>query len=267
MVVALVAVTAACGGDDGGADAVQQSPGDSPTTVTVPTTTTEPLPFPAALQARLAEELGDPAMARGVIESVGPDVVQQLRSAVGDEVATHPLLTYRPEAVDPDGVDSLVVFAFGNRVGGDGTVTPGPVNGELATATAAFVAEHEVPVYAQWEVADELAADGVGGVTPIEPDVGPDGEVVYLSTAGVAEKAVTLATDAGDELGTVGVLCFADHIGRCLLTAEAAGMEAVLPDGVELPATYDPDSGQEWTRDRLSYLVTDLTGRILTLEG
>ena len=52
-----------------------------------------------------------------------------------------------------------------------------------------------------------------------------------------------------------------------VLTAEGAGMDAAVPDGVDLPSTYDPRSGQEWTRDRLAYLTTDLQGRLLALEG
>lgn len=135
-------------------------------------------------------------------------------------------------------------------------------------AAAAFVEDHPVPVLAQWEVADLLLADGVAEVISVEPDEGPDGEVVYLSTAGVADKAVMLADDAGIDLGQVGVLCFADHAGRCLLTAEAAGMTgAAVPAGVALPDEYDPRSGQPWTRDRGAYLETDLTGRLLLAEG
>ena len=68
----------------------------------------------------------------------------------------------------------------------------------LADVTAAFVAEHPVPVYAQWEVARFLQADGVPGVTSIEPTTAADGTVVYLSTRGVADAAVSDAAGCGD---------------------------------------------------------------------
>ena len=98
----------------------------------------------------------------------------------------------------------------------------------------------------------------------IDPDTGPDGEVVYLSTAGVADKAVTLAVQQGVDLGQVGVLGFQDHAVRCVLVSRAAGMaDAAVPEGVDLPGEYDPQSGQEWTRDQQTYLLTDLQGRLL----
>ncbi|MCU1396272.1 MAG: hypothetical protein JWM34_4700 [Ilumatobacteraceae bacterium] len=50
-----------------------------------------------------------------------------------------------------------------------------------------------------------------------------------------------------------------------MLTAEKAGMTAFVPDGVVLPSTYDPESGQSWTRDRASYLAIDIVGRLATL--
>jgi hypothetical protein len=254
----------ACSGDDGGEGEALNA---EETVATTTTTTAAPLRFPEGLVVRLGEELGDEALAAELVDAVGPDAVTRLRAEVGDEVATHPLLAYQPPTVADEVVDSLVVFAFGNRVAADGSLSPGPVNQDLADVTAAFVAEHPVPVFAQWEVADLLIAAAVPDVTSIEPDTGPDGEVVYLSTAGVAEKAVALADEQGVDLGQVGVICFADHAGRCVLTADGAGMDAAVPDGVDLPSTYDPRSGQEWTRDRLAYLTTDLQGRLLALEG
>jgi hypothetical protein len=257
----------ACGGDDRGDREAANAEEIVATTEATTITTAAPLPFPEALVVRLGEELGDGALAAELVDAVGPAAVARLRAEVGDGVATHPLLAYQPPTVPDDEVDSLVVFAFGNRVAGDGSLSPGPVNQDLADVTAAFVAEHPVPVFAQWEVADLLIAAAVPDVTSIEPDTGPDGEVIYLSTAGVAEKAVALADEQGVDLGQVGVICFADHVGRCVLTAEGAGMDAAVPEGVDLPSTYDPRSGQEWTRDRLAYLTTDLQGRLLALEG
>ena len=256
----------ACSGDDGDEGEALNAE-ETVATTTTTTTTAAPLRFPEGLVVRLGEELGDEALAAELVDAVGTDAVARLRAEVGDEVATHPLLAYQPPTVADEAVDSLVVFAFGNRVAADGSLSPGPVNQDLADVTAAFVAEHPVPVFAQWEVADLLIEAGVPDVTSIEPDTGPDGEVIYLSTAGVAEKAVALADEQGVDLGQVGVICFADHAGRCVLTAEGAGMDAAVPEGVDLPSTYDPRSGQDWTRERLAYLTTDLQGRLLALDG
>ncbi len=122
-----------------------------------------------------------------------------------------------------------------------------------------------MPVFAQTEIAKALQADGVEDVTSIDPEVGADGNVVYLSTAGVAEQIVSKAQAAGIDLGTVGVLGFADHVVRSVLTAGAAGLHAGVPKGVRLPKTYDVESTQPWTRDRATYLATDLAGRLATL--
>lgn len=234
------------------------------TTTSTATTWPAPVDYRSALVDRLGDEWGDRATAEQVVAALGADGLAAWEAKVPmAEVATAPLLAYRTTPSPAADVDSLVVFAFGNRQGPDGTLEPGPVNQELADATAAFVAEHPVPVFAQWEVAHLLQAAGVPGVTSIEPTTGPDGEVVYLSTRGVADAVVADAAASGVQLGTVGVVCFADHEGRCLLTATAAGMDATAVDGVAPPTEYDPQSGQPWTRDRVSYLVTDLGGRLL----
>ncbi len=127
------------------------------------------------------------------------------------------------------------------------------------------MAKHHVPVFAQTEIAGLLQADGVPDVTSIDPVVGADGKVVYLSTAGVAEQIMSKAQAEGVSLGRVGVLAFADHAVRSVLTVEGAGLHAAVPKGVRLPKTYDVESTQPWTRDRAAYLATDLAGRLATL--
>jgi hypothetical protein len=124
-----------------------------------------------------------------------------------------------------------------------------------------------VPVYAQWEVADLLTEPGtshpVNAVIAIRPEVDAEGTIHYLSTDDVAARAVAAAAAAGTELGSVGVLAHRDHAVRCVDTARRAGMTAAVPAGVELPVAYDPESGQPWTRDRGTYVLTDLKARLL----
>lgn len=223
-------------------------------------------PYRSALSVRLATEFGDAALADAVVAGLDDMWLAQFEARVPLRgVATDPLLAYLPVTVPAADVDSVLVFAFGNRVRDDGAVTPGPTNDALAVATAAFVATRAAPIFAQWEVAESLVELGVSRVTSIEPEVGSDGEVVYLSTAGVVAQADAEARAAGVELGVMGVIGFADHVMRCVLTVEAVGLDAGVPAGAELPSAYDLASAQPWTRDRGAYLALDLIGRVATL--
>lgn len=231
------------------------------------TTTTAPLDYRGALTARLAAEWGDPALAADIVAGLDPGLLATLQTKVplGD-VATSPLLTYVPARQPAKAFDSVIVYAFGYHDGPDGTREPGPVNEALAAATRQLLERHPgLPVYAQTEIAGILRAAGVPRVTSIDALVGPDGQPVYLSTAGVAAQTKAAAAAAGVDLGTVAVVAFADHLGRSLRTTEAAGLTAGVARGVGLPTAYDPQSAQSWTRDRRSYLATDLVARVATL--
>jgi hypothetical protein len=227
-------------------------------TTTTPTTAPS---YGAALEARLAKEWKDPALAQEIVAGLSPDTLASFEAKVPlAQVATSPFLAYRPKPIPAKTVDGLIVYAFGNRVDAGGATTAGPTNEQLAKAVRAFATKYKVPVFAQQEVAQYLT--GVPNVTSIDPVVGPDGKIVYLSTAGVADQAKQKGAT-----GTVGVVCFADHVGRCVLTTQKVfGPKGVgIPKGITLPSTYDPQSGQPWTRDRKSYLQTDLVGRLATL--
>ena len=273
VLITAVAATApvACG-DEGDAPSAEQ-----PTTVpsseappasstipaeTVPTQTTAPATFREAFSAQLGADLGDVALATKIVDGLDDAVVAQLAAAVSGDVGD-PLLSFTPSTVAAGEVDALVVFAFGNRTDDQGDLVPGPTNEALAATVSAFVAEHPVPVFAQWEVAEILIAGGVPAVTSIDPEIDADGKLVYLSTEGVAEKAVELAAGEGSELGQVGVIAFQDHAVRSVMTAQGSGMTAAVPAGTELPSDYDPDSTQPWTRDRATFVSTDLAGRLL----
>jgi hypothetical protein len=64
-------------------------------------------------------------------------------------------------------------------------------------------------------------------------------------------------------VGRIGVLCEADHAVRCLLTVQAQGLTADVPEGVVLPSEFDPESGQPWTGSREVWIPTDLAARTL----
>ena len=202
-----------------------------------------------ALEYRLTSELDAPT---------AKELVRKIGSA---------LLDWSPPSVAPTEIGSLVVFAFGNRVESDGTVLPGPVNSQLADVTQTLAIRLEVPVFAQWEVADLLIGRGVERVFSIRPDVAPDGSTVYLNTERVAQKAVEMAAAEEVTLGQVGVVAFRDHAVRCVAHARGVGMEsAAIPEGVVLPCTYDPQSGQPWTRYRVAYVLADIKARLSTIS-
>jgi hypothetical protein len=240
--------------------------GTSSTTTPETTASTAPLDHRSAFTARLAEEWDDPALAEQIVGGLDEATLEQWEAKVPlSEVADSELLTYQVPTVPDDEVDSIVAFAFGYRDAADGSRDPGGPNEAMAEEIAAFVAERPVPVFAQTEIAELLEARQVPDVVSIDAVVGPDGNLVYLSTAGAAEQVVEKAGRASTELGTVGVVCFADHLGRCVLTAEAAGMDAVVPEGITPPTAYDPQSAQPWTTSRANYLAIDLAGRLATV--
>jgi hypothetical protein len=251
-----------------------------PTTANIPSTTPTNVRLDSRTQLtrRLTAELDDEALAITVVAGLNDELVQRLERLAGGDIAGTPTLAYAPTRVSTGAIDSLWVFAYGYRIdpasgeasvplGGApppiGAVLPGPTNEELARLAAEFVAEHPVPVIAQWEVARVLKELGVENVISVEPDVAADGAVIYLSTYGVAEKGLRLAAAAGVTVGHAGVLCHADHAVRCVLTARAAGITADVPEGAALPAGYDLESGQEWTRSRATWIPVDLFGRSL----
>jgi hypothetical protein len=240
-----------------------------------PTTTTAPLDDRAQLRLRLGAELDDEALAETVVAGLSDETVAALVTLAGGDIAGSPMLSYTPTTVDPADIDSLWVFAYGYRFApgveppADGAVPspeqidPGPVNEALAQLAAEFVAEHPMPIFTQVEVAVGLAERGVPYVVMIGPDIEPDGTIRYLSTAGVIEKGLRMADEAGITVGRTGVLCQADHAVRCLLTLRAQGLTADVPEGVVLPAEFDPESGQPWTRSREIWIPTDLAARTL----
>jgi hypothetical protein len=227
----------------------------------------------AALRRRLADELGDEESASEVVASLDHAMIDRLVERAAGDIATADVLSYRPARIADHEIRSLWVLAFGYRFA-DGRqptavgetppmsdLEPGPVNEALARAAASFVLAHPLPIIAQWEVAHVLDHLGIPDVVSVEPDHTDDGSVVYLSTAGVIEKGLRLAADAGIAVGSAGVIGHADHAQRCLLTAAATGLRAAVPEGVDLPTDYDPRSGQPWTRSRTDFIAVDLMAR------
>lgn len=211
----------------------------------------------AALAAVIGEHVDDPAATArlaGWLESA--------------------LAAWSPPTAPFAGMDRIVAYAFGNRprpadrpLAGDPLADqmadPGPVNAALAETVAALLAIRPVRVYAQWEVARFLAErHGVRDLVSIEPRLGPDGVIAYLTTQDVALAAVAAEPAGAAGMGAVAVVAHRDHAGRCVEISRAAGMDAFVAAEVPLPVAYDPQSGQPWTRRRDLYLLHDLCAQL-----
>jgi hypothetical protein len=197
-----------------------------------------------ALEAYLASQLGDAAVAHAFAELIVTDV-----------------LRWKPPLVAPKEVKTIVAYTFGNRIDPNGNRSPGPVNEALADIVARLHEETGAPVYAQWEIAEAIGKRvRAQHLTSIPPLRNAKAETVYLSTGGTAAAVVERANGAAG-LGKVAVVGFCDHIQRCVDTSRRFGMAAAAPAGYAMPATYDAQSGQPWTRSRLAYLMHDVCCR------
>ncbi|WP_103095274.1 hypothetical protein [Novosphingobium guangzhouense] len=223
----------------------------------------------------------------GDVEALERLMVETLDEELGDRAVARRLAALITEAgfrweypaFPVREADSVVAYSFGYRSktgkvdantglsDGAETPEPGPVNALLADAVQAIARVRKVRVYAQWEIAQVLAAKhGMQDVVPIHPTIGPDGKVVYLSTDGVA-KAIVAHAGSAQALGKVAVVGHRDHVKRCVLTSQANGMTAAVAREVPLPVVYDPQSAQPWTRRRDAYLLTDLTAQLSMIRN
>lgn len=207
------------------------------------------------LQQRLTEELGE-------AEAAARLTGQILDIAVN----------WRPPQAPATQISRIVAYAFGNRprdgAGPNDLADPGPVNAALAQAVLAIHRLNPVKIYAQWEIARYLVDQpGMADMVSIEPVYLADGTLEYLSTDGVAAEVVRHEGGAAAAMGVVAIVAHRDHAKRCVQISRRHGMDAVVAAEVELPATYDPHSGQAWTRRRDIYLAHDLAAQFIALRS
>ncbi len=199
-----------------------------------------PDPCPA-LEAHLARELGDAGVARALAGIVLEDA-----------------LSWRPREVDADRIDTILAFTFGNRMQPNGNREPGPVNEALADIAVRLHRPRGAPIYAQWEIAEAIGSRAPrSAVTAIYPGRDERAEPAYLSTSGVVSAIVSMHGEPRRH-GIVGVVGFADHLWRCVSTAQRYGFDAYAPSGIAMPTEYDSQSGQPWCRSRIAYLMHDI---------
>ncbi|MFC9893721.1 hypothetical protein ACFVMC_08515 [Nocardia sp. NPDC127579] len=140
------------------------------------------------------------------------------------------------------------------------------MNEALAQAVVRTRGGHDIPVYAQTEIAEVLITKyGLADVVSIDPRRNPDGTLEYLSTLGVAEQVAALR---GPGVGNrAGVVAFEDHLWRATYSTTVRGFDAYAPAGIPMPREYDPQSGQPWTTGPEKYLPVDYLGRAQLLQS
>ena len=195
--------------------------------------------------------------------SITDDLAAHLTQTLGDETARllagylhEDALAWQAPTIAPARIRSIFAFTFGNRMLPNGNREPGPVNEALAAVMVELHRATGAPVYAQWEIA-AAAGDRIAAITAINPSRDERAEPVYLSTGGVVAAIKSMGAE-----GPVGVVAFADHLYRAVMTTRRFGFEAFAPEGIAMPVTYDPQSGQPWCRSRPAYLLHDIMIRV-----
>lgn len=198
------------------------------------------------------------------------DIKEHLHAqGIGDEadelsrLIIESCLTWSISSSSTQRVDAIVAFAFGNRIDDVGNRTPGPINKQLADVVASLYAQFLCQVIAQWEIAqvlsNRISTEKLISINPLY-DSAAD-QVNYLSTTGVLEQAFEFLHDTQ----TIYVVAHRDHLVRCLQTAQRMGFDAVS-DSEKMPIDYDPQSSQAWTRNRETYLVSDMISRLAAVR-
>ncbi|OFI38816.1 hypothetical protein BIU82_17290 [Arthrobacter sp. SW1] len=228
-----------------------------------------PLLTAGTAQAAFSDTAQEQKLTRLMLDALSRELDDPGTAAVVEPYIQDIGFNWQPPVTGLENIDYIVAYAFGNRApagGGDPSKVlyePGPVNEALADTIAAVREQKDVPVFAQWEIARFLESKyGMDRVASIEPVIGADGTITYLSTDGVAAQVVALRGTSG----TAGVVGFRDHVKRCVQTTCDRGMDAFAPAGVQMPGEYDTRSGQPWTRRRDLYLLHDMYAQFAVLR-
>lgn len=140
----------------------------------------------------------------------------------------------------------VIGLAFGYRADDAGKRSPGQSNYTLASYISQKYSH--LPLIMQHEIADALLEQG------IKCDVSvTDEDTSYLDSRQVLLKAKLYMKQHGYDSAIV--VAQAHHIPRLKLLCKKLGISAVFPD--DLPATWDAQSEQQWTRSYLQWIVRE----------
>ncbi|WP_199911598.1 hypothetical protein [Dongshaea marina] len=169
-------------------------------------------------------------------------------------------LTWKAPTLPVEKADTILAFAFGNRLAKNGNQLPGKMNQNLADLVVRLYQKTNKTVYAQWEIAQAIGQRiPKDKLIAIYPKL-DHGKLIYLSTHGVAQE-VTRKAHGAKNMGKTLIVAYAEHSLRAVETAKNLGIDAYAPAGVALPSDYDTKSGQPWTRDRLTFALYEIGTR------
>jgi len=143
--------------------------------------------------------------------------------------------------------DAQIIIALSFGQGRSGT--PGASNEALARVVASLDEKYNLPIVAQWEIADCIPERMASPLDLVVRNHRQAGE--YLDTVEVLVQAKEHCQNSG--FTKVVIVAHPDHLPRAMAMAQKLGLETVAADTKKVP--YDPDSVQEWTRSRQSFLA------------
>lgn len=156
--------------------------------------------------------------------------------------------------------DALFAFSFG--IGHNNT--PGETNKALAYVTKHVLSRTRLPIYAQWEIAEELNNVHTPSTYVAYPTKG------YLNTSGVLEQFMK----ENKNIRKVIIIAHPDHQFRCGELARTQGLIPLYPEIKNyLPNSdweafhcdhdgYWKDSTQDWTTSRDKYIKHEIYARV-----
>ena len=139
----------------------------------------------------------------------------------------------------------IIALSFGQGRNG----TPGLSNEALARAVAVLDDKYNLPIVAQWEIADCIPERMKEEKDLIVDERRQDKQ--YFDTLEVLGQA----KDHCARFGLVRAIIVAhpDHLPQAMPAALRKGLKSVAADTKNVP--YDPDSVQEWTRSHAGFLI------------
>ena len=146
-----------------------------------------------------------------------------------------------------DEIEAQVIIALSFGQGKNGT--PGLSNEALARVVAELDDKYNLPIVAQWEIADCIPEHMKGERDLIVDERRQDKQ--YFDTIEVLRQSKDHCAKFGFDRAII--VAHPDHLPQVMPVVLQRGLKAVAADTKNVP--YDPNSVQEWTRSREGFLI------------
>jgi hypothetical protein len=138
--------------------------------------------------------------------------------------------------------DAQVIIAL--SFGQGRNKTPGKSNEALARVIANLDDKYNLPIVAQWEIADCISGRLSEPGDLVVREHREKGN--YLDTYEVLVQAKIHCDKFG--FAKAAIVAHPDHAPRCAAVAAKIGFDVLIADTTDIP--YDPESIQDWTRSK-----------------